>query len=120
MFKSKTETDKTYDITQWHFWMTQGDSCTIRSIPLDNDRNPLSVDDILKCRFTLADSNNRIVLEKDNLPEENGKYVLRLSSSDTFNLNIDSYIYEFEYTLVGGEVHTPNRWFFEITEQNLS
>ena len=119
MFKVKTETDKTYNKIQWHFWLTQGDSCTIRAIPLDEDGNALSITDISKCRFTLADSDNKIVLEKDNLPAENGKYVLRLSTGDTANLSIDTFIYEFEYTLVGGEVHTPNRWQFDITDQNI-
>jgi len=119
MFRVTTETDKTYNKKQWRFWLTQGDSCTIRAIPKDDNGNLLDNDDIEKCRFTLADDDNVIVLEKDNLPYEDGKYVLRLTSEDTFPLDTDTYTYEFEYTLVGGEVHTPNRYKFEITDQNI-
>ena len=119
MFRWVEETDKTYNKKQWHFYLTQGDSCVIRFVPNTDDGTLLDVTDIEKCRFTIANDSDEIVLEKDNLPLEDGKFVLRLWTEDTAPLEVGTYTYEFEITLVGGGVHTPNRWSFEITEQNL-
>lgn len=119
MFRWVKETDRTYNKTQWHFYLTQGDSCVIRFIPNTDDGSLLDLNDVQKCRFTIADGDDNIILEKDNLPLEDGKFVLRLLPEDTAALETGSYTYEFEVTLVGGGVHTPNRYKFEITEQNL-
>lgn len=119
MFRWIKETDKTYNKSQWHFYLTQGDSCVIRFVPNNDDGTLLDVNNVQKCRFSIADETNKIVLEKDNLPLEDGKYVLRLGEEDTAQLDAGSYIYEFEITLVGGAVNTPNRYKIDITDQNL-
>ena len=118
MFRAVTETDKTYNKIQKHYYLTQGDSKTIRSTPKDSAGNVIMPIDINKCIFKISDLDNNEELKKE-LPEEDGKYVCRLSSEDTAKLEVGKHIYEFEYTLVGGEVNTPNRWYFDITDQIL-
>ena len=119
MFRWVTETDKTYKKTQWHFYLTQGDSCVIRFVPNTESGELLDVNDIAKVRFSIAGDDDKILLEKDNLPLEDGKYVLRLWTEDTEDLEVGDFTYEFQITLIGGGVHTPNRYTITITEQNL-
>lgn len=114
MFKAVQETDR-YNNPQVHYYLTQGDSCTIRSTPY-KDGQILSPDSIEKCVFKLSDDSYVEEFSKE-LPEEDGKYVLRLTSEESAYLEIATHIYEFEYTLVGGEVHTPNQWEFDIVDQ---
>ena len=116
MFRAITETDKTYGKTQLRILMTQGDSCTIRSTPKTSTGETIPAVDIEKCIFKISDLDNVEELRQE-LSVEDGSYVCRLASADTYNLEVGKHYYEFEYTLVGGEVHTPNRWIFEITDQ---
>lgn len=116
MFRWVKETDKTYNKSQWHFYLTKGDSCVIRAIPKDDEGNLLDVHDISKCIFRVSSTDWETELEKEIYNEE-GKYVLRLTSEESKTLEVGKHKYEFEYTLVGGEVHTPNQWDWDITDE---
>lgn len=114
MFKAVIETDK-YGKSQTHYYLTQGDSCTIYSTPY-KDGEKLSIDAVEKCLFKLSNSEYEQEFEKE-LVAENDKFVLRLTHDETQNFEIAKHIYEIEYTLVGGAVQTPNQYTFEIIDQ---
>lgn len=114
MFKAVLETDK-YGNPQTRFYLTQGDSCVIRCKP-KSDGQPLPLTDVEKCLFKLSDLDYNEEFVKE-LVAEDDRFVLRLSTNETKNFSIDSHIYEFEYTLIGGAVQTPNQWRFEVTDQ---
>lgn len=111
MFKSIKETDG-LKIEQTHYYLTQGDSCTITSTPYKNGE---PVTGITKCMFKLATKDYKLIFSKQmNL--SNGSYVLNLTSTDTENLEVGSHIYEIEYT-IGTEIQTPHSWKFDILKQ---
>lgn len=114
MFKSVKETDK-YERAQTRYYLTQGDSATIRSTPY-KDGEKLSVANVEKCIFKLSDSDYNEEFRKE-MVLEGDKFVLRLTSDETGKFSIDTHIYEIEYTLVGGTVNTPNQWKFDIIDQ---
>lgn len=114
MFKSIVETDK-YGKQQKHYYLTQGDSCTIYARPIKNGE-VLPLQDVEKCVFKLSDSAYTEEFSKECYIQED-KFVLKLSSQESALLEIAQHIYEFEYTLVGGDVATPNQWKFDIIDQ---
>ena len=114
MFKAVIETDR-YSRSQTHYYLTQGDSCTIYSTPY-KDGEKLSIDAVEKCIFKLSNQDYQQEFEKELIAEQD-KFVLRLTHDETTNFSIDTHIYEIEYTLVGGAVQTPNQWRFDIVDQ---
>ena len=70
MFKREIETDK-FGNNQAHFYLTQGDSCTIYSTPYKNGEK-LPVSEVEKCIFKLSNSDyveefrKEMQLEDDN------------------------------------------------------
>lgn len=113
MFKSVKEQDS-FKNTQTHYYLTQGDSCTITATPY---KNGVVENGVTQCAFRLATSDYKqvkeiIITEKST----NGSFVINLSSSDTALLNAGTYIYEIEYT-IGNEVQTPHSWKFDILKQ---
>lgn len=133
MFKSVKEQDN-FKNTQIHYYLTQGDSCTITSTPY---RNGVVEENVTSCKFRLATSDYKLLAinqldEKgeeildDNkkpinlLPIEMTKsstgFVLNLTSDLTARIPAGSYIYEIEYT-IGNEVQTPHSWKFDIIKQ---
>ena len=113
MFKSVKEQDS-FKNTQTHYYLTQGDSCTITATPYKNGTIEIGV---TKCVFKLATPDYKLVKKIEITKQEtNGAFVIYLSSIDTASLNAGSYIYEIEYT-IGDEVQTPNSWKFDIVKQ---
>lgn len=115
MFFSKIETDK-YGHQQVHFYLTQGDTGTIKSTPTQNGEL-IDLSNVVKCVFKLADSDNNGIFSQDFKPEDD-VFSVTLESKDTANFPIDTLTYEVEYTFVDGVVNTPNRWKFDVLEQN--
>lgn len=114
MFKAVKETDK-YDVSQTHFYLTQGDSATIYSTPY-KDGVLLEPELVEKCVFKLSTQEYIEEFSKELVFQE-GKFVLRLTSDETSKFAIGKHIYEIEYTLAGGTTNTPNQWKFDILDQ---
>ena len=114
MFKSVKETDK-YGKQQTHYYLTQGDSCTIYARPIQKGEL-VPVENVSRCVFKLSDSSYAKEFEKDCYLNED-KFVLKLTSEESSRLEVAQHIYEIEYTLVGGDVATPNQWKFDIIDQ---
>ena len=114
MFKAVKETDK-YGKVQTHFYLTQGDTCVIRSTPY-KDGQKLEPDKVEKCLFKLSDTEYVEQFQKE-MVLEGDKFVLRLTHDETSKFAIETHMYEIEYTLLGGAVNTPNQWKFDITDQ---
>lgn len=114
MFKSVVEKDK-YGRNQTHYYLTQGDSGVIYTRPY-KDGALLPVEQVEKCVFKLSDSDYKQEFTKE-LSVFDGHFRLALTSEETKNFAVDTHIYEFEYTLVGGAVNTPNQWKFDVTNQ---
>ena len=114
MFKAVKETDK-YGKVQTHFYLTQGDTCVIRSTPY-KDGQKLSADQVEKCLFKLSDTEYVEQFQKEMVSEDN-KFVLRLTHDETSKFAIETHIYEIEYTLLGGAVNTTDQWKFEVIDQ---
>lgn len=114
MLKAVIEKDK-YGNSQTHYYLTQGDSCTIYAIPY-KDGERLSIDQITKCVFKLSDTDYNQEYKKE-LTRGEDKFILKLTTEETSLFTIDEHYYEFEYTLLGGEVQTPNQWKFDIVDQ---
>lgn len=117
MFKAVKETDK-YGKQQTHYYLTQGDSCTIYARPIQNGEL-VPVENVQKCLFKISDSSYTQEFVKDCYLMD-GKFVLKLTAEESAKLEIAQHIYEFEYTLVGGDVATPNQWKFDIVDQIIN
>ena len=134
MFKSVKEQDS-FKNTQTHYYLTQGDSCTITATPYKNGE---VVNDGKSCKFRLATSDYKLLAmnqvdEKGNevlgedkkpinllpieMPEGSTGFVLNLTSDLTARIPAGSYIYEIEYTMENDEVQTPHSWKFDIIKQ---
>lgn len=114
MFKAVIEKDK-YNNSQTHYYLTQGDSCTIYAIPY-KDGAKMPIANIEKCIFKLSDTDYNQEFLKE-LVRDSERFILRLTSKETALFSVDTHYYEFEYTLTGGEVHTPNQWKFDVVDQ---
>ena len=114
MLKAVVEKDK-YGRNQTRYYLTQGDSCTIYARPYKNGAL-LPVENVEKCIFKLSDGDYKQEFTKE-LVLEDDKFVLRLGTEETSLFAVDTHYYEIEYTLVGGEVQTPNQWKFDIVDQ---
>lgn len=114
MFFSEITTDK-YGISHKDFYLTQGDTATIKSTPTQNGV-PIDFDLIDKCLFKISDEDYKELLNKQFTREEND-YSVTLESEDTYELPVEPLIYEVEYTFVDGTVNTPNNGKFEILDQ---
>ena len=114
MFKSTTETDK-YGNSQKHYYLTQGDSCTITSTPYKNGEI-VNVSEIQKCLFKLATSEYVREFEKE-LSLSGDHFVLKLTHDDTKDWDVTQHLYEIEYTMKDGDVQTPHSWKFDIVNQ---
>ena len=115
MFKSKQEIDK-LGRPQVHFYLNQGDNCTIRSTPCKCDGEKVPVENVVKCMFKLSDYDYKQEFEKE-MTLDNDNFVLNLTHEETANFAVDRHIYEIEYTLIGDVVNTPNQWYFDIVDQ---
>lgn len=114
MFKSVIETDS-YEKNQVHYYLTQGDSCTICARPY-RDGQAMGANDVEKCVFKLSNEDYKEEFSKE-LEKVGEKFVLNLTGEDTKSLSVGTHIYEIEYTLAGGAVQTPNQWKFDILSQ---
>lgn len=114
MFFSSDTTDR-YGKSQRNFYLTQGDTATIKSTPTRNgelvDFNLIS-----KCLFKISDSDYNELFQKE-FSRETGDYSVTLESTETAGLPIDTLIYEIEYTFTDGTVNTPNQGNFTILYQ---
>lgn len=117
MFKAVKETDK-FGKQQTHYYLTQGDSCTIYARPIQKGV-PMPVSDVEKCIFKMSDLSYVEEFSKECFVQED-KFVLKLTHEETSKFEIAQHIYEFEYTLSGGEVATPNQWKFDIIDQIIT
>lgn len=116
MFKWEETTDS-YGQEQTEYWLTQGDSCAIFYTP-NSAGEPISDDLISKIVFKIGDSDYNLIFEKElEFQEEQGKYLLLLTSEETSQLAVDSYKYEIEYTFTDGDVQTTNQSNWHITQQ---
>lgn len=137
MFKSTKEQDG-YKNTQTHYYLTQGDSCSIVATPHKNGVDVTN--NVSMCLFKLGTSSNKQVdlAELDSkgeiIKDDKGNpqyifpitmekntsgsgFVLNLSSKITSRLTAGSYNYEIEYTMTDGSVQTPNAWKFDIVPE---
>ena len=113
MFKAVKEADD-YGNKQTHYYLTQGDSCTITATPY---KNGVVANDVKSCTFKLATSDYKLVKRIVVTTPSSGSYAIKLSSTDTSGLNAGSYIYEIEYTMNDDSVQTPHSWKFDILKQ---
>lgn len=114
MFKAVKEIDR-YGKQQTHYYLTQGDSCTIYARPIQSGQL-VPMENIEKCLFKISDSAYTQELLKECYIQED-KFVLKLTPEESSKLEVGLHIYEFEYTLVGGDIATPNQWKFNIVDQ---
>ena len=114
MFKAEKETDK-FGNVQTHYYLTQGDSCTITSTPYKNGEM-VDVSEITGCKFKLATLEYKKEFEKE-LSLSGDHFVLKLTHEDTKNLLVNQHLYEIEYTMTDGDVQTPHSWKFDILNQ---
>lgn len=117
MFKNVIETDK-LGFKQSHFYLTQGDTITIYSYPKSNGEL-IDFNLIKSCKFKISDSGYNQIFEKP-LTKDTDKFVLTLTSEETKSLDVDEYIYEFEYEFNDGTINTPNQWKFSILDQIIN
>lgn len=114
MFKAIKETDK-YGKTQTKYYLTQGDSLVIYAKPF-RDGMPMSPHMVEKCVFKLSNTSYEQEFIKE-MVFDGEKFVLELESEETKNFEVETHIYEIEYTLAGGAVQTPNQWKFIVLDQ---
>ena len=114
MFSSETTTDR-YGNSQKNFYLTQGDTATIKSTPTRSGEL-VDFDLISKCLFKLADADYNELFQKE-FSREASDYSVTLESTETAGLPIDTLIYEIEYTFTDGTVNTPNQGDFVILDQ---
>lgn len=114
MFKAEKEIDK-YGREQTHYWLTQGDSCTITAKPFKNGET-VDVDSVSKCIFKLASSSYTKEFEKE-LTRASDHFVLKLTHEETSSFAVSSHLYEIEYLMNDGDVQTPHSWKFDIINQ---
>lgn len=114
MFRALKETDK-YERSQTHYWLTQGDSCTITAKPYKNGE-AVDVSKISKCIFKLASIGYEKEFEKE-LELVSDHFVLKLTHEDTSSWSVGSHLYEIEYVMADGDVQTPHSWKFDILNQ---
>lgn len=114
MFKAVKETDKLGN-AQTHYYLTQGDSCTIRSTPYKNGEM-VDVSEVQSCRFKLGNLDHKQEFEKE-LVLSGDHFVLKLTHEDTKDFDVAQHLYEIEYTMTDGDVQTPHSWKFDITDQ---
>lgn len=104
-----------YGGTQKNFYLTQGDTATIKSVPKQNGQL-VDFSLIEKCVFKLARDSYKQIFSKE-LNREETMFSLTLTSDETALIQPDTYIYEFEYTFIDGGTNTPNKGMFTIEEQ---
>lgn len=115
MFKAIQETDK-YDDLQIKFILTQGDTAVIWSTPT-HDGELVDFELIEKCLLKFSTrENNAEIFVKEGI-QEDGHYSIRLESEESAELPLATLIYEIEYTFKDGTVNTPNRYYWQITDQ---
>ena len=114
MFKSVKETDK-YGNEQTHYYLTQGDSCTITSTPY-KDGEMVDVSEVSECKFKLASLDYNKEFGKD-LYLSGDHFVLKLTHEDTKDWAVGQHIYEIEYLMKDDDVQTPHSWKFDIVNQ---
>ena len=114
MFKAIKEQGR-FKEQQTHYYLTQGDSCTITSTPYKD--NQAVTTGISKCTFKLANGLYEQVLAKEVTTATNGVYIFNFEKADTENLTPGQYYYEIEYTMTNNSVQTPNSWKFDILQE---
>ena len=102
------------------YWLTQGDTCGITSVPYDSSGQVVDSDLISFVKFKLyrPDKSKECFFEKI-MEYDGAAYVLHLSTIETSAIPVGKYRYEIEYTFENNDVNTPNQSDFEITEQAL-
>ena len=115
MFHTEIDIDKKGN-KHTHFYLTQGDTAVIISTPTKNGEN-IDISDVLKCMFKLEDDNKKGILAKQFEPAGD-VFSIRLESEETTRFPVETLTYEIEYTFIDGTVNTPNRWKFDVDDQN--
>ena len=114
MFKSVVELDK-FENEQKHYYLTQGDSCTITATPY-RDGEKVDVSEVAKCVFKLATLDYKREFTKE-LSLSGDHFVLKLRHDDTKDWSVGQHYYEIEYTMTDDDVQTPHSWKFDILNQ---
>ena len=114
MFKSVIEIDK-YGNEQKHYYLTQGDSCTITATPYKNDEK-VDVAEVSGCTFKLATLDYKREFKKE-LSLSGDHFVLKLTHEDTKDWAVGQHYYEIEYLMQDNDVQTPHSWKFDILNQ---
>ena len=115
MFYTQIDTDKK-GRKHTHIFLTQGDTAIIKSTPRRNGE-VIDISGVSKCMFKIEDENKKGILAKPFEPNE-GIFSVRLESEETTLFPVETLTYEIEYTFIDGTVNTPNRWKFDVDEQN--
>lgn len=115
MFKAIQEVDK-YDEPQVKFILTQGDTAVLWSTPTYNGEL-IDFSLIEKCllKFSTRENNNEIFSKA--FTQEAEHFSVRVESEESATLPLETLIYEVEYTFKDGTVNTPNRYYWQITDQ---
>lgn len=101
-----------------HHFLTRGDSLTLYDTLYRDCEELLNLDLVKLGLFKLSDSDYKLIFEKELEKDTDiNKYILRLTSDETKQLGVNTYIYELEYTLLGGEVSTTHQWKFTIENE---
>ena len=114
MFKSVIEIDK-FGNEQKHYYLTQGDSCTITATPYKGDEK-VDVSEVAECNFKLATLDYKKEFSK-KLELAGDHFVLKLTHDDTKDWSVSQHYYEIEYTMIDNDVQTPHSWKFDILNQ---
>lgn len=105
---------------QVHYWLTQGDSCSIQSTPYDDKGEIVDPTLIAAVKFKIYNTKTRIIVfEKQMTVFDSNSYLLEMTAEESAAIPLGDYRYEIEYTFTGGAVQTPNQYDFTITEQGI-
>lgn len=115
MFKSIIEIDK-YDEPQVKFILTQGDTAVLWSTPTHNGEL-VPFDLIQKCLLKFSTRENNAEIFQKEFTEDTDHFTVRLESEESKELPLGTLIYEIEYTFKDGTVNTPNRYYWQITDE---
>lgn len=118
MFANKVEVDD-FGKNQKRYFLTQGDSCSIISVPKDDEGRTVDFTLISQCKFKIMDKKTFYIEFEKVMPlEQNvGGYIFNFLATESVALKPAVHRYEIEYTLEDGGVNTTNSYFFEILPQ---
>lgn len=117
MINYKTRTDK-YGNELVDFEVLKGDTFTI-SLSLSTDKTQISPDKVVKVLYRQSLDDYQQKYENEfTYNAESERYIMTIPSEATATFTSDeSYIYEIEVTVVGGDVITPTQAKIKYKEQ---